>query len=268
MDPTLAATDPQAVATIEAAKLMAKATVSAGWIQGGAALGAIAGGALAYFGAVRQVRLQERAHQVRALAYRFRQTKVLRRYHSQVSEALRTARAQSRELDAGGGSVEIATLRVVRPHTLHDENWETHALLGRRAVELILLIEDISLRLAEFDQEIASGHVKTDAVFQSGSRNAAATEQGTVTVRLQTAIHDYVDVLTRLQSALEALLREIEHPADGPSITRHLFALTQRMAAFLGNWMRSGPGSRQSHLEGDGSSPQLRGVPYERIPGT
>ena len=61
MDPTVAATDPLAATTIEAASLTAKATVSAGWIQRGAVLGAIADGTLAYFGAVRQVRLQERA---------------------------------------------------------------------------------------------------------------------------------------------------------------------------------------------------------------
>ena len=268
MEPTLAATDPQAVATIEAAKLMAKATVSAGWIQGGAALGAIAGGALAYFGAVRQVRLQERAHPVRALAYRFRQAKVLRTYHCQVSEALQTARAQSRDLDAGAGSVEIATLRVVRPHTLHDENWETHALLGRRAVELILVIEDVSLRLAEFDREIASGRVKTDAVFQSGSRKAAATEQGTVTVHLQTAIHDYVDVLKRLQSALEALLREIERSPGGLSVARQLFGFTQRMGAFLENRMRPGAEPTQDRFDRVGPASTSARVPYERIPET
>jgi hypothetical protein len=267
MDPTLAATDPQALATIEAAKLTAKATISAAWIQAGVALGAIAGGALAYFGAVRQVRLQERAYQVRALAYCFRLAKVLRRYHSQVSEALQTARAQLRKLEAGGGSVEIATLRVSRPHTLHDENWETHALLGRRAVELILLIEEESLRLGEFDQEIASGRVKTDAVFQSGSRKAAATEQGAVTVHVQTAIYDYVDVLTRLQSALEALMREIERPPGRPSMTRQLFAFTRGIDAWREKWMRPGPGSRQDHFEGDSSMSARSRIPRDRVRG-
>lgn len=229
MDPTLAATDPQAAATIEAAKLTAKATISAARIGVGTAIGAIAGGALAYLGAVRQVRLQERAHHVRALAYRFRLGRVVGTYHSRVLEALHAAQAQMRKLEGGGDSVEIATLRVVQPQVLHDENWETHALLGRRSVELILLIEDASLRLAEFDQEIASGRVKTDAVFQSGSRSATTSEEGTVTVSIRTAIHDYVDVLARLQSALEELSRETERAQSGPSNPRHLRAFARRV---------------------------------------
>jgi hypothetical protein len=63
MDPQFFATDPLALATIEGARITAEATARSAWVQAGAALGAIVAGALAYFGAVRQVRLQERAHE-------------------------------------------------------------------------------------------------------------------------------------------------------------------------------------------------------------
>src|ERR1700719_4075384 len=61
MDPAFFQTDPLALATLEGAKITAQATTGAAWVQAGAALGAIVAGGLAYFGAVRQVRLQERA---------------------------------------------------------------------------------------------------------------------------------------------------------------------------------------------------------------
>ena len=50
-------TDPQAQATIEAARIGAAAAVRAAWIQASAAAGALAAGILAYIGAVRQVRI-------------------------------------------------------------------------------------------------------------------------------------------------------------------------------------------------------------------
>jgi hypothetical protein len=87
-------TDPQAQATIEAARIGAAAAVRAAWIQATWAAGALAGGVLAYIGAVRQVRLQERAHEVRALAYRFRLLRVVEEYHGQVARACAVAESQ------------------------------------------------------------------------------------------------------------------------------------------------------------------------------
>ena len=94
MDPRFFATDPVAMATFEGAKIMADATARAAWVQVGAALGATIAGALAYFGAVRQVRLQERAHEVRAIAYRFRLSKIVDEYLA------RPARSRSNSLRA------------------------------------------------------------------------------------------------------------------------------------------------------------------------
>ena len=50
-------TDPQAQATIEAARIGAAAAIHSAWIQASAAAGALVAGVLAYIGAVRQVRI-------------------------------------------------------------------------------------------------------------------------------------------------------------------------------------------------------------------
>ena len=144
MDPTTF-TDPQAQATIEAARIGAAAAIHAASIQATAAAGAVAAGALAYIGAVRQVRFQERAQEVRALAYRFRLTRVVEEYYEQVVRACAAAQAQLAAFRSGKASVAITSFRLVQPRMLHDENWEAHALLSRRAVELILIIDDCSL---------------------------------------------------------------------------------------------------------------------------
>lgn len=204
MDPT----DPQAAATIEAARIAADAAVRAAWIQAGAALGAIAAGAMAYFGAVRQVWLQERAHEVRALAYRFRLSRIVNEYLAQ--GALAAARRQLETFRDDGGSERIASFRVGRPQTLHDENWEVHALLGRRAVELILVIDETSERLGRFDREIRGGDTKTDSQFESGTlklvQDGAA---GSARYDRETAIVDYVQVPDRLHRALADLKSEL-----------------------------------------------------------
>ena len=147
-------TDPQARATIEAARIGAAAAIHAAWIQATAAAGALAAGALAYIGAVRQVRLQERAQEVRALAYRFRLPGWSRSTTSRCARACAAAEAQLAAFRSGKASVAITSFQLVQPRMLHDENWEAHALLGRRAVELILTIDDCSHRLAQFDKEI------------------------------------------------------------------------------------------------------------------
>ena len=94
MDPQFFATDPVALATFEGAKITAEATARSAWVQAGAALGAIVAGGLAYFGAVRQVRLQERAHEVRAVAYRFRLSKIVGEYMAQIAVAVTVAKQQ------------------------------------------------------------------------------------------------------------------------------------------------------------------------------
>src|SRR2546423_10633303 len=129
MDPAFFQTDPLALATLEGAKMTAQATTRAAWVQAGAALGAIIAGGLAYFGAVRQVRLQERAHEARALAYRFRMSKVVEQYLAHIAEACSAAEDQLAAFQARGGSVPITSIRVTKPRTLHDGKWEEHALL-------------------------------------------------------------------------------------------------------------------------------------------
>jgi hypothetical protein len=215
MDLSLSPADPQAAATIAAARITADATIRAALLQAGAAAGAIAAGALAYFGAVRQVRLQERAHEARAVAYRFRLSKVVQEYLAQVEAAWTAAR---RQFDAqyGQAAVPIISLFTQRPRTLHDDNWEAHALLGRRAVELILVIDDASLRLKQFDAEIKRDSVRTDAHFQFGTLTPGSeTAEGPTTYSPTRAIIDYVEVLGQLRRALIDLLKELAKPSEG-----------------------------------------------------
>src|SRR5258708_225311 len=122
MDPQFFATDPVAMATFEGAKITADATARAAWVQVGAALAAIVAGALAYLGAVRQVRLQERAHEVRAVAYRFRLSKIVDEYLAQVAAAVSVAKQQLSNFKADRGSVRITSFRVTRAQTLPTQN--------------------------------------------------------------------------------------------------------------------------------------------------
>jgi hypothetical protein len=206
-------TDQQAQATIEAARIGAAAAVRAAWIQATWAAGALAGGVLAYIGAVRQVRLQERAHEVRALAYRFRLLRVVEEYHDQVARACAVAESQLAAFRSGSGSVAIASFQLLQPRMLHDDNWEAHALLGRRAVELILTIDDLSLRLAQFDQQIRTEGTRTDSSFANATiHQRDVKEAGQPTHVQEHAIVDYAEVLDRLRAALAALIVELEEP--------------------------------------------------------
>jgi hypothetical protein len=206
-------TDQQAQATIEAARIGAAAGVRAAWIQASAAAGALAAGVLAYIGAVRQVRIQERAQEVRALAYRFRLLRVIDEYHEQVARACAVAESQLAGFLSGGASVAITSFQLLQPRMLHDDNWEAHALLGRRAVELILTIDDLSLRLAQFDQQIRSEGTHTDSSFANATiRPHDVKEAGQPTHVQEHAITDYAQVLDQLRAALAALIVELEEP--------------------------------------------------------
>lgn len=210
MDPLIAAADPAAAATIEAARIAARATIRAAWIQAGAALGAIAAGALAYVGAVRQVRLQERAQEARTIAYRFRLSRAVDEYRTAIIEACSTAGSQLAAFRRDGASVEITSFQIVRPRTLHDDNWEVHALLGLRAVELILIVDDSALRLAAFDQQISEDDVRTDSNFERATVRAVGDGAGGGRAHtLEHAIVDYVAVLETLNDALTDLQTEL-----------------------------------------------------------
>ena len=206
-------TDPQAQATIEAARIGAAAAIRAAWIQATWAAGALAGGVLAYIGAVRQVRLQERAHEARALAYRFRLLRVVEEYHEQVARACAVAKSQLAAFRNGSASVAITSFQLLQPRMLHDDNWEAHALLGRRAVELILTIDDLSLRLAQFDQQIRTERTRTNSSFANATiRQHDAKEAEQPTHVQEHAIIDYAQVLDQLRAALAALIVELEEP--------------------------------------------------------
>ena len=241
--------DPQAQATIEAARIGADAAIHAAWIQATAAAGALAAGVLAYVGAVRQVRLQERAQEVRALAYRFRLLRVVEEYHDQVARACAVAELQLAAFHSGAASVAIASFQLVQPRMLHDDNWEAHALLGRRAVELILTIDDLSLRLRQFDQQIRSEGTRTDSSFA----NATLRQQGDVKEAGQPAhlpehaIVDYAQVLEQLRAALAALLVELEEPVR--TLPWRKLALPGRRRAVRTTADQAG-GARQSSPHG------------------
>ena len=186
---------------------------SRGVDPGDRAAGALAGGVLAYVGAVRQVRLQERAHEARALAYRFRLLRVVEEYHEQVARACAVAESQLAAFRSGSASVAITSFQLLQPRMLHDDNWEAHALLGRRAVELILTIDDLSLRLAQFDQQIRTEGTRTDSSFANATiRQHDAKEAEQPTHVQEHAIIDYAQVLDQLRAALAELVAELAQP--------------------------------------------------------
>ena len=83
----------------------------------------------------------------------------------------------------------------------------------RRAMELILTIDDLSLRLAQFDQQIRSEGTHTDASFANATiRQQDVTEAGRPTHVPEHAIIDYAQVLDQLRAALAALIGELEEP--------------------------------------------------------
>ena len=90
-------------------------------------------------------------------------------YHEQVARACAVAELQLAAFRSGSASVAITSFQLLQPRMLHDDNWEAHALLGRRAVELILTIDDLSLRLAQFDEQIRSEGTHTDSSFANAT---------------------------------------------------------------------------------------------------
>jgi hypothetical protein len=154
-------------------------------------------------------------------------------------------RAQLDELEVHGASVEVARIRFAQPNMLHDENWEAHALLGRRAVELILLIDDASLRLSEFDKKIRGGMVGTDASSQAGTPRGTDPAERIARHTDKIAIRDYADTLSRLQSALEALAREMERAPHVPALIRLVISKLPRADVRRGSRLPPNAASRQ-----------------------
>jgi hypothetical protein len=153
------------------------------------------------------------AQEVRALAYRFRLLRVVEEYHEQVARACAVAEGQLAAFRSGRASVAITSFQLVKPRMLHDDNWEAHALLGRRAVELILTIDDLSLRLAQFDQAIRTEGTRTDSSFANATISQPdVKEAGQPTHVQEHAIVDYAQVLDQLRAALAALIVELEEP--------------------------------------------------------
>ena len=120
------------------------------------------------------------------------------------------AQAQLAAFRSGSEFVAITSFQLVKPRMLHDDNWEAHALLGRRAVELILTIDDLSLRLAQFDQQIRAQGTHTDSSFANATfRQGEANEVGQPALMQEHAIVDYAQVLDRLHAALAELVAEL-----------------------------------------------------------
>jgi hypothetical protein len=89
-------------------------------------------------------------------------------------------------------------------------------LLGRRAVELVLVIDDAGLRLKQFDAEIKRDSVRTDAHFQFGTlMPGSETAEAPTTYSPTRAMIDYVEVLGQLRRALIDLLKELAKPSEG-----------------------------------------------------
>src|SRR5260370_16989634 len=79
------------------------------------------------------------------------------------------------------GSQRMFPSGLMMPQDLNDDRWENHALLGHRVVELIKAARDKFERVAEFDQELEAGKVKTDSHFRNGALRAVTVEDGSAT---------------------------------------------------------------------------------------
>jgi hypothetical protein len=79
-------------------------------------------------------------------------------------------------------------------------------------VELILTIDDLSLRLAQFDQQIRSEGTRTDSSFANATIRQHDVKEAGQPTHVQNAIIDYAQVLDQLRTALAALIVELEEP--------------------------------------------------------
>jgi hypothetical protein len=83
-------------------------------------------------------------------------------------------------------------------------------------IELILAIDDASLRLAQFDAEIRHVNVTTEAHFQAGTLTPSPeTAEGDVIYMPKRAIADYVKVLGQLRRSLAELQGELAKAPRG-----------------------------------------------------
>jgi hypothetical protein len=108
-------------------------------------------------------------------------------------------------------------------------------------IELILAIDDASLRLPQFDAEIGHVNVTTEVHFQAGTLTPSPeTAEGDVIYMPKRAIADYVKVLGQLRRSLAELQGELAKAPRG-SPWRRLRQLAMQpcgggRAVVLGIW--------------------------------
>jgi len=89
---------------------------------------------------------------------------------------------------------------------------------SRRAVVLILIVDDASRRLAELDHEIGEDAVRTDAHFKAATLKPTSEKTGEDDgYQPAKAIVDYAQALDRLQRALADLQQELTRPLQARS---------------------------------------------------
>lgn len=206
---------------IEAARIGAHAMRQAAWIQAGGTTLAVVAGALAYFGAVRQVRIQERHDKARRSAYRFRLRKIVESFKGTARLSSIGPRAQLASFQRLGGSQVIQPWgsELHFPVELNDVHWEDHAMLGELVVARILVAKDAMDKLSAFDQQVREGRTATDGHLEEGSiANSRSIEKGeevTIEITYESAIVDYVAAFNVLDTALSELLKAIDGPVNG-----------------------------------------------------
>ena len=179
---------------IEAARIAAQATIEAAWIQGGltvfAGVLAVLGGSFAYFGAVRQVRLDEKRYKVRVTAYRFRIGALADELDGLARVCWGEALIALRRFREADSSYSIPIYALPLFPEFSDEHWEDHALLGQEAVRAIHNVRSNLREYMLFRKEVLRKSLKCDDFPEHNSTigNPIENDDGSISFRTTTVV--------------------------------------------------------------------------------
>ena len=154
---------------IEAAQIAADAAIHAAWVQGlltlAAGGAAVIGGFLAYRGAVkaaaRQVQLEEKRHEARVVAYRFRIEMILADVTTVSGVRLGEATSALRRYRMDPAfSVKMSVYPISVADDLLENHWEDHALLGQEVVRTIHELRTLLIQYQSFCNEVSQGDLQ------------------------------------------------------------------------------------------------------------
>ena len=126
----------------------------------------VVAGVFAYRGALkaagRQVQLEEKKHEARIAAYRFRIDALTADLERLTAVCLFAATKTLSHFRKDGGSYPIAVPPLYPVPDLSEEHWESHALLGQLAVRAIYNVNSRLRRYISFQQEVVQEGLKSN----------------------------------------------------------------------------------------------------------